>query len=109
MIDIIKAAWEWIKKVFVKIVNFAKNIVSWFQDPTRIARLEKDKDLLAVAVKQNLENGNYNTVKCLFNKKTNKIEGVQNSSNDYAEGMESEELDSETKTQFGKKNMLILE
>lgn len=109
MFDFILSAWEWIKKTFVKILNFARNIINWFQDPKRLKALEEDKDRMAIVVKEKLENGNYNTIKCLYNKRTEKIEGVQNESNTNAEGITSEELDSETKKHFGNKDMLVLE
>ncbi len=109
MLDFILSAWEWIKKTFVKILNFARNIINWFQDPKRLRALQEDKDRLAVVVKENLKNGNCNIINCLFNKRTEKIEGVHNESNTNAEGITSEELDSETKNNFGNKDMLVLE
>lgn len=109
MFELIRRAWKWVKKIFESLLNFGRNIVSWFQDPSRARALEEDHDRLAIVVKDRLDNGNYNTVKCLFNRRTNKIEGVHNESNNNAEGIESNDLDSETKKHFGNKEMLVLE
>lgn len=32
--EFFRAVWEFVKKIFVKIVNFAKNIALWFRDPS---------------------------------------------------------------------------
>lgn len=109
MFELIRRVWEWVKKIFESLLNFGRNIVSWFQDPSRVRALEEDHDRLAVVVKDRLDNGNYNTIKCLFNCRTNKIEGTHNASNKNAEGIESNDLDSETKKHFGNKEMLVLE
>ena len=35
----IEAAWDFLKKIWIKIVNFTKNIISWFKDATRIMEI----------------------------------------------------------------------
>ncbi len=98
--DAIEAAWDFLKKTWVKIVNFAKNIVSWFRDTERLRKLKEDKNKMAIVIKKQLDEHNYQVVNCLFDEKNSEIiEG---------EVIESEGLDSETREQFTKSNMLVL-
>ncbi|WP_253747134.1 hypothetical protein [Helicobacter sp. CLO-3] len=82
--DFFSKAWAWIKKIVTKIIDFAKNILEFFRDPLKLARLKREKNLTAVVIKQNLENGNYNVVECLFNKETTEIEGIHDETNSDA-------------------------
>jgi len=100
IMDLLKEAWDWIKKVWVKIVNFFKNIVGWFQNPQRLKKLKEDKNLTAVSIKQKLDNGDYQTIKCLFDEASNEIKD--------AEVITSESLDNETLQNFGNKDMIVL-
>ncbi len=98
--EAIEAAWDFMTKVFIKIVNFMKNIYSWFKNPNRIEELKQNKDLTAVAIKRKLDNGDYQVVNCLFDEENSEItEG---------EVITTEELDDETKNHFGDKNMIVL-
>lgn len=105
-IELLHSIWNSIKRFFVRCLNFAKNIVSFFKNPGRFRKLKENKETtIAVAIKENLENGNYNTVNCLFNKVTNKVEDLEVN----AEGIESEDLDYETRQAFGDRAMIILQ
>ncbi|WP_104695945.1 hypothetical protein [Helicobacter salomonis] len=94
--------WDFITHIITKILNFFKHIVEWFQDPYRLQKLENDRHLVAVAIKENLRTGRYRVIDCLYNKQTGDVVDQQ------ARGVESEELDRETKNQFGGRNMIIL-
>lgn len=109
MFDFIIRAWKWIKSVWLAIIRFVDNVVSWFEDPNRLRELEKDMDNIAVVVKERLDDGNYRAVKCLYNKRKGKIVGREEASNQYIEGMESGELDKDTRNKFGNKDMIVLE
>lgn len=103
-IDLLRSIWNAIKRFFVRILNFAKNILDFFKDPSILTKLKKDKNIIAVSIKQNLENGNYRTVNCLFDKKENEIVDMD----DNAVGIESEEIDAQTEKTFGNRDMIIL-
>lgn len=103
-IELAQRIWAFIKHIVVKVLNFAKNIVSFFKNPSRLKKLEEDKNRMAISIRDNLDNGNYKVVNCLFNKATNEVE-------DYEEalGIEAEDIDSETEQTFGDKAMIVLE
>lgn len=103
-IDLLRGIWNAIKRFFVRILNFAKNILAWFKDPLKLKQLREDKNKIAVSIKENLENGNYRTVNCLFDKKENEIVDMD----DNAVGIESEEIDAQTEKTFGNRDMVIL-
>ncbi|WP_104708361.1 hypothetical protein [Helicobacter ailurogastricus] len=100
--DFFKSVWAWVKHIYERILNFFKNIVAWFKDPKRAQLLIEDKNKIAVVIKSKLDNGDYNTINCLFNTDTGQVEGEE------ALGIESEELDAETKKNFGDKDMIVL-
>lgn len=106
--ELIADAWNWVKRKFVEIINFVNNIVSWFKDPRRIEKLRREKNIVAVAIKRNLDSGNYNVINCLFDKNEGKVVGEHNEENHYAEGIESMALDSDMNEKFGDKDMIVL-
>ena len=95
-IELLRKAWEFIKKIFLKIVNFVTNIVSFFKDPQRLKKLQEDK--------KNLDNGKFNVVNCLYDKTTEEIIDMETD----ALGINAESLDEETKQHFGDKDMIVL-
>lgn len=103
--ELIQRIWNAIKKIFVRIINFTKNILSFFQDPARLRQLQADKNKLAVSIKEKLEDGNYAVVNCLYDKKADIIEDIQ----EDAIGIVGEEVDARTKKMFGKKDMIVLQ
>ncbi|TXJ37679.1 hypothetical protein [Brachyspira aalborgi] len=103
-IELLRKAWEFIKKIFLKIVNFVTNIVSFFKDPQRLKKLQEDKNRIAISIKENLDNGKFNVVNCLYDKTTEEIVDMETD----ALGINAESLDEETKQHFGDKDMIVL-
>ena len=103
-IELARRIWAFIKHTVATILNFVKNIVGFFKNPSKLKKLKENKDLMASSIKDNLDNGNYKVVNCLFNEATNKVE-------DYEEslGIEADDIDSETEQAFGDKAMIVLE
>ncbi|MCD8410675.1 hypothetical protein [Tenacibaculum finnmarkense] len=110
IIDVLKAIWDSLKKIFTKVVNFFKNIVNWFK-----AKLNKHKNnpnvtAISIKIESKLESGNYNTfnisdstiVNTFYDKSTGSI------IEEDTEIIQYENLDEQTKQQFGNKEMLIL-
>ena len=98
--EIFKEAWKYAKRIWVKIVNFFKNIVAWFKNKDRIKKLQEDKNKTAVIIKEKLDNGDYNVCNCLFDTETNTL--------DDSEIIQAENLDNDTKNKFGNQDMIIL-
>lgn len=105
--ECIEELGRFIKRIFLRIVNFVKNIVSFFKDPRRQRKLQEDKNTIAVTVKKHLENGDYRVVSCLFDKKKNEV--VTERDGEDIQDVEGEELDDKLSGAFGDKNMVILE
>lgn len=103
-IELLRKAWEFIKKIFLKIINFVTNIVSFFKDPQRLKKLQEDKNRIAISIKENLDNGKFNVVNCLYDKTTEEIVDMETD----ALGINAESLDEETKQHFGDKDMIVL-
>lgn len=102
--DLISEVWSFIKHIYRKVVRFFTDIYGYFKDRARLKKLEEDKENLAIAIKQKLDTGDYNVVNCIFNKKTGQLTDYENT----AEHISAEALDSDTQTQFGNKDMLLL-
>lgn len=99
------AVWEWIKKIVLKIVSFLKNIMGFFKDPNRLKKLKADQDRIAVAIKENLANGNYQVVNCLYDKEKSELVTPEQD----AEVITAEQLDAQTISNFGDKEMVVLQ
>lgn len=104
-IAILHSIWDRIKKFFVSLLNFAKNIVSFFKNPQRLQKLKENSDIIAISIKENLESGNYNVVNCLFDKDTNKVVDYE----ENAQGIVANDIDKETEQNFAGKSMIILQ
>lgn len=104
-IELLHKIWTAIKKFFVRCLDFAKHIVSFFKKPSRLNKLKEDKSTIAVAIKENLDNGNYNVCNCLFDTDTNEVVDMQ----EDAQGFVAEDIDNTTEMQFGNKDMVILQ
>lgn len=102
---ILQELWELINRIVVVVLCFKRHIVDWFKNPKRLEQLRSDDGKIAVAIKENLKNGDYRTVNCIFNKNTNQIEDM---SSNGAQGIESTEVDNEVQNAFGNKPMVIL-
>ncbi|WP_020004355.1 hypothetical protein [Brachyspira innocens] len=103
-IDLLRRIWNFIKRIFVKIINFASNIVNFFKSRNRLRKLEEDRDIIAVSIKENLGNNNYRVVNCLYDEAQEEIVDME----EDAIGIESNGLDEKTKQSFGNKDMIVL-
>jgi hypothetical protein len=100
--EALKAVWDFLKKIAVKVLNFVKNIKNWFLDPVRLIKLEENRNLLAASIKERLDSGNYNVVNCLFDKEKNEL------IEEDTVIIQCEQLDNETLSAFKDKDMIIL-
>ena len=96
----LKAVWNSIKKLVLKIISFFKNIVNWFKDPKRVKKVQEDKDVIAVAIKEKLDNGDYNVVNCFFYYDEGELVDFKTDALSVTAG----ELDNETKKHFDNKD-----
>lgn len=104
-VKLLRSIWQSIKKFFVKVLNFMKNILSFFRNRNRLRKLKEDSDIMAISIKDNLNNGNYHIVNCLYNKELEEITDLE----EDTIGIETEQLDNQTKNYFGNKNMIVLQ
>ena len=99
-----KKAWKAIKQfgkwLATKILSFAKNIRDFFLHRRELLR--KRKELLAISIKERLENGNIGVVNCLYDTNTGDIYNME------AQDIEAEQLDNETIRNFSDKEMIVL-
>ncbi|BCZ19959.1 hypothetical protein NHP190012_16010 [Helicobacter sp. NHP19-012] len=101
VLDFFRSVWAWVQRIWTRILNFFKNIVDWFKSPNRLRQLQVDRNRIAVSIKENLANGDYGVVNCLYNTATGQLDGE-------AIGVESEQVDAETQKNFGNKEMIVL-
>ena len=104
IVDAVMAIWDYIKHLIVKTLQFFNHIVSFFKNPNRLRKLQHNQDLIAAVVKENLDNGKFNTISCLFDKTTGEVTDME----EDAIGIESEQLDADTRRNFGDKPMIVL-
>ena len=97
MFAIILAAAALITAIVLVVLNWER-IVSWFKGHEEL--LESDKDNIAVAIKQAMDDGNVTYVQGIFNKRTNKL--------GEAAKYEAEELDQETLNKHKGKDLIIV-
>lgn len=100
----LKAIWNFIKRIFEKILNFFKNIAGFFKQPERIKKIQEKPKVLAISIKENLDNGNFNVINCLYDENAREIIDYEN----HALIIETESLDAQTISSFGIKDMIIL-
>lgn len=109
MFELIKSllakVWEWIKKIVVAIISFVSNIVSFFRDRNRLKKLQEDQNRIAVAIKEKLDNGDYQVVNCLYDKQETELVTPE----EDAMVITSRQLDAEIQRNFGNKDMLVLQ
>ena len=96
--------WEWIKKIWVKVLNWKNNIVDWFKEPSRLRKVSESKKKLAISIKENLQDGNFNVINSLYDEENSEL--VDYTENTIAIG--ASELDSESALNFGDKEMILL-
>ena len=103
--SLLAEVWEWIKKIVVAIISFARNIISFFRDRNRLRKLQEDQNRIAVSIKEKLENGDYQVVNCLYDKEESELVTPE----EDAEVITSEKLDADTKRNFSGKDMIVLQ
>ena len=102
---LLEDVWKLIQKTIVQVFNFFKNIVTWFSQPSRLEKIMRYPEIIAVAIKMNLENGDFNVANVLYDKAKDELVNPK----DDAIIVTASDLDSETLSKFGNKDMLILE
>lgn len=106
--SIIFMLWEPLKQLgkwlLKKILNFAKDIRDFFRERRRMKLLQERKELLAVSVKEKLDNGNFAIVNCLYDTDTEEVFDMKE-----AQDVEAEQLDDVTNRNFGDKEMIVLQ
>ncbi|WP_104641314.1 hypothetical protein [Helicobacter bizzozeronii] len=99
VLEFFKKVWAWVRIIYMALIVF-KRLVEWFKDPERRKLLIKK--IIAVIIKEVLEKGDYAVINCLYNEETEEVESRE------AQGVEGKEIDSDTKNQFGNKEMIVL-
>ena len=116
ILDALKGVWDKLKKVFVAIVNFIKDIGNWFKKKyNELVKKKPNVDPVLARFKKEIDSGNYNTkdlgikskpketlVKTFYDKDTGEI------LEDYTEVVGAEQLDQQTIDAFGGKDILVL-
>lgn len=114
--DALKRVWDKLKKVFVAIVNFIKDIGNWFKKKyNELVKKKPNLDPVLARFKKEIESGNYGTidigiksksketlVKTFYDNDTGEI------LEDYTEVVETEQLDQQTIDAFGGNDILVL-
>lgn len=106
--------WASLKKIWVAFLDFTKYIKNWFIANYKVVikKYPRAKPI-ALKVKENLKNKNFNTldlgmtgkgtvIKTFYDEQTGEI------LEDHTEVVEFNELDEETQRNFGDKDMLVL-
>lgn len=104
IIRAVKALGDLIKWIWLRIVKFFENIRDFFNKRERLAKLRKNRKLIALSIKQNLANGNYRVVNCLYDEEKDDLSEPE----EDTQVITTEELDKETEKQFGNYDMIIL-
>ena len=81
------------------------DIVAFFKNPARLEKLEKQKHLLAVAIKEVEADGTIFVQACLYDDEKEKVVEMENSFIVY----KSKHMDDELTKNFGDKNMIVLQ
>lgn len=81
------------------------DIVAFFKNPARLEKLEKQKHLLAVAIKEVEADGTIFVQACLYDDEKEKVVDMENSFIVY----KSKHMDDELTKNFGNKDMIILQ
>ncbi|MEE1290765.1 MAG: hypothetical protein UHW86_06995 [Spirochaetota bacterium] len=81
------------------------DIVAFFKNPARLEKLEKQKHLLAVAIKEVEADGTIFVQACLYDEEKEKVIDMENSFIVY----KSKQMDDELTKNFGNKDMIVLQ
>lgn len=113
IIELLKQAWDIIKKPFVRVFSFVENIVNFFKTKIGIARKRNPNvKVIALRIKELIKDGDFNTVDIgLGNEtivKTFYDEEKEEIMEDLTEAVRADSLDQETIDRFGDKQIIIL-
>lgn len=114
ILNLLKGIWDKLKKTFVAIVDFVKNIGDWFKAKYNEVIKKKPKAIpIALKIKENVKTGNYETVDLGLKKQCVVVntfydEATGKILEDDTEVIESNQLDEETIRAFRDKDMLVL-
>ena len=81
------------------------DIIAFFKNPARLEKLEKQKHLVAVAIKEVEADGTIFVQACIYDDEKEKVVDMENSFIVY----KSKQMDDELTKNFGDKNMIILQ
>jgi hypothetical protein len=98
--------WQFIlKKIAVKVLNFYEHIVAWFKEPARLETIKNNNNnILAISIKEKLDNGKYNVINCLYDKEEERLIDASK----HAVVFTADSLDLETLSKFGDKEMILI-
>jgi len=113
IIEILYNIWDKLKKIFVAIFDFSKNIAMWFKNKyNKIIRKYPNVKPISLKIKKMLKDGDYNTididlrkdviVNTFFDEETNEI------LEEHTEVIEFGEIDKQTLEKFGDKEMILM-
>jgi ABC-type branched-subunit amino acid transport system permease subunit len=88
----------------VEVIKF-QDVIAFFKNPARLEKLEKQKHLLAVAIKEVEADGTIFVQACLYDDEKEKVIDMENSFIVY----KSKQMDDELTKNFGDKNMIVLQ
>lgn len=114
ILNFLKQVWNKLKKIFVAIVNFIKNIGDWFRAKFLRVKKKHPKAIpISIKIEEDLKSGNYNTLDLGLEKEfaivnTFYDEGTKEIIVEETEIVQSDRLDADTIRQFGDKDMLVL-
>ncbi|MBV7440058.1 hypothetical protein KRX57_01355 [Weeksellaceae bacterium TAE3-ERU29] len=111
------AVWDKLKKVFVAIFSFFKNLANWFRGiHDKVMQKKPNAKGISLLVKNYIATGNHKTLDLGLSSNSKGVvintyydEDTQEILEEYTEVNEYESLDSETQEKFGDKEMLIIE
>lgn len=108
---LMKKAWNWLKKVFVKILDFLKNLLAFFKSKYNSV-LKKRPNAVGVSykIKEKFESGDFNEISldsgCIINTFYDQETGVI--IEEDTEIVIYDDLDSQTASQFRNQDMLVI-
>lgn len=88
----------------VEVIKF-QDVIAFFKNPARLEKLEKQKHLLAVAIKEVEADGTIFVQACLYDDEKEKVVDMENSFIVY----KSKHMDDELTKNFGNKDMIVLQ
>lgn len=108
IVEFFKRIWDGLVKfckiVFIVILKFTENVISFFKSPKRYKRIKENRNYLPIVLRQKLKNGDYNVIEGIFDEEKDDMVDIEKET----QGIECERLDSELNGYFGDKDLIIL-